>query len=68
PHGQYDCGPPRLPATPEAFRVNYIDNLDAKMNQTATLIKNDLGDGGNWTGYQRSLKTRLYRNRVLDND
>ena len=67
-HGQYDYGSPKLPATPEAFMVNYIDNLDAKMNQTATLIENDLGDGGNWTGYQRSLETRLYRNRVLDND
>lgn len=67
-HGQYDYGSPKLPATPEAFMVNYIDNLDAKMNQTATLIENDLGDGGNWTSYQRSLETRLYRNRVLDND
>ncbi len=67
-HGQYDYGSPKLPATPEAFMVNYIDNLDAKMNQTETLIENDLGDGGNWTSYQRSLETRLYRNRVLDND
>lgn len=66
-HGQYEFGSPKLPATPEAFMVNYIDNLDAKMNQTATLIENDLGDGGNWTSYQRSLETRLYRNRVLDN-
>lgn len=65
-HGQYEYGSPKLPATPEAFMVNYIDNLDAKMNQTATLIENDLGDGGNWTSYQRSLETRLYRNRVLD--
>ena len=66
-HGQYDFGSPKLPATPEAFMVNYIDNLDAKMNQTANLIENDLGDGGNWTSYQRSLETRLYRNRVLEN-
>ena len=66
-HGQYDFGSPKLPATPEAFMVNYIDNLDAKMNQTAALIENDLGDGGNWTSYQRSLETRLYRNRVLEN-
>lgn len=67
-HGQYDFGSPKLPATPEAFMVTYIDNLDAKMNQTETLIQNDQGDGGNWTSYQRSLETKLYRNRVLDND
>lgn len=66
-HGQYDFGSPKLPATPEAFMVSYIDNLDAKMNQTAALIENDLGDGGNWTSYQKSLETRIYRNRALDN-
>ena len=65
-HGQYDFGSPKLPATPEAFMVNYIDNLDAKMNQTMTLIENEPGND-NWTGYQRSLETKLYRNRVLEN-
>jgi 3'-5' exoribonuclease len=67
-HGQYEFGSPKLPATPEAFMVNYIDNLDAKMNQTANLIETDAGDGGNWTSYQKSLETKLYRQRVLDND
>ena len=67
-HGQYDFGSPKLPATPEAFMVNYIDNLDAKMNQTENLIANDAGDGRNWTSYQRSLETKLYRNRVLENN
>jgi len=66
-HGTREFGSPVLPATPEAFMVNYIDNLDAKMNQTANLIETDAGDGGNWTSYQRSLETRLYRNRVLEN-
>jgi 3'-5' exoribonuclease len=66
-HGQYEFGSPKLPATPEAFMVNYIDNLDAKMNQTAALIENDPGEG-NWTAFQRSLETKLYRNRVLEND
>ena len=61
-HGQYDFGSPKLPATAEAFMVNYIDNLDAKMNQVATLIDNDASEG-NWTGYQKSLETRLYRKR-----
>ena len=66
-HGQYEFGSPKLPAIPEAFMVNYIDNLDAKMNQTAALIENEPGDG-NWTAFQRSLETKLYRKRVLDND
>jgi 3'-5' exoribonuclease len=65
-HGQYEFGSPKLPATPEAFMVSYIDNLDAKMNQTVTLIENDSTEP-NWTSYQKSLETRLYRNRILDN-
>jgi 3'-5' exoribonuclease len=64
-HGSYEFGSPKLPATPEAFMVNYIDNLDAKMNQTASLIENDNSEG-NWTGYQKSLETKLYRMRVLE--
>ncbi|MCE5184499.1 MAG: HD domain-containing protein [Planctomycetaceae bacterium] len=65
-HGQYDFGSPKLPCTPEAFMVTYIDNLDAKMNQTTTLIECDAGDGGNWTTFQKSLDTKLYRCRLLD--
>ena len=32
-HGAYEFGSPKLPATAEAFMVNYIDDLDAKINQ-----------------------------------
>ena len=63
-HGCYEFGSPKLPATAEAFMVNYIDDLDAKMNQVTNLIENDPGDS-NWTAYQRPLETRLYRNRPL---
>lgn len=66
-HGVPEFGAVKVPATPEAYMVHYIDNLDAKMNQTTTLIETDAGEG-NWTSYQRSLETKLYRNRVLEND
>jgi 3'-5' exoribonuclease len=63
-HGKYEFGSPKLPATAEAFMVNYIDDLDAKMNQVTNLIDNDPGEGS-WTGYQRALETRLFRPRPL---
>lgn len=66
-HGCYEFGSPKLPATAEAFMVNYIDDLDAKMNQVTNLIENDPGDS-NWTAYQRPLETKLYRNRPLAQD
>ncbi len=62
-HGQYEFGSPKLPATPEAYMVNYIDDLDAKVNQVTAAISNEPGDS-NWTGWQNALQTRLYRKRI----
>jgi len=62
-HGEYDFGSPKLPATPEAFMVYYIDDLDAKMNQVTMAIENELSDS-NWTAWQNALQTRLYRKRI----
>jgi len=62
-HGQYEFGSPKLPATPEAFMVYYIDDLDAKINMVTKTIKNDPGDS-DWTVWQKALETRLYRKRL----
>jgi len=62
-HGQYQFGSPKLPATPEAFMVNYIDDLDAKINQVTAAIDNESSDS-NWTSWQKALETRLYRKRI----
>lgn len=62
-HGEYEFGSPKLPATAEAFMVNYIDDLDAKICQVTSVIENDLGDS-NWTPWQNALQTRLYRKRI----
>ena len=64
-HGQYDFGSPKLPATPEAYMVNYIDDLDAKINQVTAAIGNEASDS-NWTAWQNALQTRLYRKRVVE--
>jgi 3'-5' exoribonuclease len=62
-HGQYEFGSPKLPATPEAFMVYYIDDLDAKLNQVASAIDNEMSDS-NWTAWKSALQTRLYRKRI----
>jgi len=62
-HGKYEFGSPKLPATAEAFMVNYIDDLDAKMNQVAGVIDNETNES-NWTAWQRTLETRLYKKRI----
>lgn len=61
-HGQREYGCPVLPATPEAFFVHYLDNLDAKMN----LCFGEMGKAEKdapWTNYVKSIETRLYCNR-----
>ena len=62
-HGQYEFGSPKLPATPEAFMVYFIDDMDAKLNQVISSIENDMSDS-NWTGWNNALQTRLYRKRL----
>ena len=62
-HGEYEFGSPKLPATPEAFMVYYIDDLDAKLNQVTSAIDNELSDS-NWTAWKSALQTRLYRKRI----
>jgi 3'-5' exoribonuclease len=62
-HGQYEFGSPKLPATPEAFMVYYIDDLDAKLNQVTAAIDSETGDS-NWTGWKNALQTKLYKKRI----
>jgi 3'-5' exoribonuclease len=62
-HGEYEFGSPKLPATPEAFMVYYIDDLDAKLSQVTSAIDNELSDS-NWTAWKSALQTRIYRKRI----
>ena len=62
-HGSYEFGSPKLPATAEAFMVCYIDDLDAKISQVTSAIDSEVGDS-NWTAWQNSLQTRLYRKQL----
>ncbi len=62
-HGKYEFGSPKLPATPEAFMVCYLDDLDAKLNQVTNAVENDPGDS-DWTDWKNSLQTRLFRKRI----
>jgi 3'-5' exoribonuclease len=62
-HGQYEFGSPKLPATAEAFMVNYIDDLDAKLSQVVSAINDEHSDS-NWTAWKNALQTKLYRKRI----
>lgn len=65
-HGTREFGSPTVPATPEAFAVHHMDNLDSKINLALENIQKDNGQG-NWTPYVRAIETPLYKMRYQPN-
>lgn len=65
-HGQYEYGSPKRPKTLEAVILNFIDDLDSKINGVrAHLEKEGAGDTG-WTQYHR-LYDRYFFKGFMEN-
>ena len=62
-HGTYEFGSSRLPMTPEAIALHYIDNLDAKLHEFTRSIKDDPDGESHWTPYSPRLQRKLYKGR-----
>lgn len=60
-HGSYEFGSPRLPMTPEAIALTYLDNLDAKLHSFLRDIREDKNAGSAWTPYNASIQRRLFK-------
>lgn len=52
-HGQYEFGSPKRPKTLEAVILNFIDDLDSKINGIQTHIDRQPDREGDWTSYHR---------------
>lgn len=64
-HGIREYGCPVLPATPEAFAVHHMDNLDSKIALTFKEIAND-NNNTNWTNFLRAIDGPLCKTRPED--
>ena len=65
-HGQYEYGSPKRPKTLEAVVLNFIDDLDSKINGVRTHLEKDgAGDSG-WTQYHR-LYDRYFFKGFMEN-
>jgi 3'-5' exoribonuclease len=62
-HGQYEYGSPKRPKTVEATVLNYLDDLDSKINGIRTHIKKEGEMQGNWTAYHRLYDRYFYIDR-----
>ena len=59
-HGVREFGCPVLPATPEAFLVHHLDNLDSKIALCKNQIDKDINDS-NWTNYVKAIESPLFK-------
>lgn len=59
-HGRHEFGSPSLPMISEAFVLNFIDDLDAKLNFLGRLEEQVPEPGYQWTDFQRTLERFLY--------
>ncbi len=60
-HGTYEFGSPKVPMTPEAFALHYLDNLDAKLHAVVREIRDDPSKESNWTPFHQNLGRRLFK-------
>jgi 3'-5' exoribonuclease len=60
-HGTYEFGSPKLPMTPEAVALHFLDNLDAKVHSFTRDIREDNNPGSAWTPFNQSLQRRLFK-------
>jgi 3'-5' exoribonuclease len=62
-HGQYDYGSPKRPKTVEATILNYLDDLDSKINGIRSHIGKEPDNDSRWTSYHRLYDRYFYRER-----
>jgi 3'-5' exoribonuclease len=54
-HGRYEFGSPALPMLHEAFILNFVDDMDAKINYMERL-SGQVEEGYHWSEYQRNME------------
>jgi 3'-5' exoribonuclease len=59
-HGRHDFGSPTLPMLLEGFALNFIDDMDAKINTIEKVSEQAKDEGYQWSDYQRSLERFLF--------
>ncbi len=65
-HGQYEYGSPKRPKVLEAVILNFIDDLDSKINGIQTHIEKEPAREGDWTSYHRLYDRYFYAPQESD--
>jgi 3'-5' exoribonuclease len=67
-HGQYEFGSPKRPKTVEATILNYLDDLDSKINGIRSHIGREMDGGSRWTSYHRLYDRYFYKDNFMADD
>jgi 3'-5' exoribonuclease len=59
-HGAREFGSPEPPKTIEAVLLNYIDEMDSRVNSIREYVAQDPSEGS-WTPYHRLLERHFYK-------
>lgn len=59
-HGRHEFGSPAVPMMLEAFVLNFIDDLDSKINYINRLSEQAQSEDYQWTDYQRVMERFFY--------
>ncbi|TGU70551.1 HD domain-containing protein [Geomonas terrae] len=64
-HGQYEYGSPKRPKTLEATILNYLDDLDSKINGIRTHIRKEPDNPSRWTAYHRLYDRYFFKEKPV---
>ena len=67
-HGQYEYGSPKRPKTIEATILNYLDDMDSKINGIRSHIAKETVSTSRWTAHHRLYDRYFFKGNGLDDE
>ena len=67
-HGQYEYGSPKRPKTVEATILNYLDDMDSKINGIQTHIAKETASTSRWTAHHRLYDRYFFKSNGMGDE
>ncbi|MBT1072691.1 3'-5' exoribonuclease YhaM family protein [Pelotalea chapellei] len=67
-HGQYEYGSPKRPKTIEATILNYLDDMDSKINGIRAHIAKENASTSRWTAHHRLYDRYFFKGNGMDEE
>ncbi len=67
-HGQYEYGSPKRPKTIEATILNYLDDMDSKINGIRAHINKEHANSSRWTSHHRLYDRYFFKGNGINEE